>query len=289
VERKHQHILNVGRALLFQSKLPKHFWSYAILQAVYIINRIPSPLLNNKSPYSLCHNKDPDLTELKVFGCLCYASTIQNHRTKLDTRSRKSVYLGIKQGVKGAVLYDLNSRNIFVSRNVTFHEQILPYQSSDSKFHWKYYTDPDHSQADLSAETVTYIDDDLDHSTTPTSPLNSDSTPNSDSILNSESNSNHISDHVLHSETLTLTLQHLTSLENHPELLIDLHICLTMCAISLQLLINHHPQVSFILSLIIIHVLTCLLIIASLLCPFLLMMNQPVTNRPVNMTVGLKL
>ncbi|KAK2390516.1 putative mitochondrial protein [Trifolium repens] len=201
VERKHQHILNVGRALLFQSKLPKHFWSYAILQAVYIINRIPSPLLNNKSPYSLCHNKDPDLTELKVFGCLCYASTIQNHRTKLDTRSRKSVYLGIKQGVKGAVLYDLNSRNIFVSRNVTFHEQILPYQSSDSKFHWKYYTDPDHSQADLSAETVTYIDDDLDHSTTPTSPLNSDSTPNSDSILNSESNSNHISDPVLHSET----------------------------------------------------------------------------------------
>ncbi|PNX97245.1 hypothetical protein L195_g020471, partial [Trifolium pratense] len=43
----------------------------------------------------------PDLHELKVFGSLCYASTIQNHRTKLDTRARKDVYLGLKPGVKG--------------------------------------------------------------------------------------------------------------------------------------------------------------------------------------------
>jgi hypothetical protein len=159
VERKHQHILNVGRALLFQSKLPKQFWSYAVLQAVYIINRIPSPLLHNKSPYSLCFNQEPDLNDLKVFGCLCYASTIQSHGKKLDVRARKSVYLGHKQGVKGAVLFDLNSRNIFVSRNVTFHEQILPYQSSNSPFHWQYHSDPDTSSADSTAEPIIHADD----------------------------------------------------------------------------------------------------------------------------------
>jgi hypothetical protein len=192
VERKHQHILNVGRALLFQSKLPIFFWSYAILQAVYIINRIPSPLLNNKSPYTLCYNKEPDLTELKVFGCLCYASTIHNHRTKLDPRSRKSVYLGIKQGVKGAVLYDLNSKTIFVSRNVTFHEQILPYQNSNSTFHWEYHTNSDTSQADFSAEHVTCFDDEphshLDDSTIHTSPPHTEPNPNSESNTNSDSN-----------------------------------------------------------------------------------------------------
>ena len=76
VERKHQHVLNVGRALLFQSKLPKQFWSYAIFHATYIINRVPSNLLENKSPYFLLHKHTPNLHDLKVFGYLCNASTL---------------------------------------------------------------------------------------------------------------------------------------------------------------------------------------------------------------------
>ena len=37
VERKHQHILNVFRALLFQSKLPKMFWLYAVSHAIFLV------------------------------------------------------------------------------------------------------------------------------------------------------------------------------------------------------------------------------------------------------------
>lgn len=51
IERKHQHLLNVGRALLYQAKLSKTYWSYAFLYATFIINWVPAPILNHQSPY----------------------------------------------------------------------------------------------------------------------------------------------------------------------------------------------------------------------------------------------
>jgi len=66
VERKHQHILNITRALIFQSHLPKYFWSYDVVHAVFIMNRVPSLVLQNQSPYFLLHKMQLDLHQLKI-------------------------------------------------------------------------------------------------------------------------------------------------------------------------------------------------------------------------------
>jgi len=123
-------MLHVGRALLYQSKLPTPYWSYAILHATFIINRVTPPLLQTKSPYQLLHNKLPDIESFKVFGSLCYSSTFQAQRSKLSARARKSVFMGYSVGFKGLVLLDIHLREIYVSRHVQLHEHILPYPAN---------------------------------------------------------------------------------------------------------------------------------------------------------------
>jgi len=125
VERKHQHILNVACGLMFQSNLPKVFWSYAILHAVHLINRLLSHVIHNQSPFEILYGDKPDLSNLKIFGCICFASTLEHNRSKLDPRARKCIFLGLKKGNKGYMLIDVNNREIFISKNVIFHEHTL--------------------------------------------------------------------------------------------------------------------------------------------------------------------
>ncbi|KAL0398049.1 UNVERIFIED_CONTAM: Retrovirus-related Pol polyprotein from transposon RE1 [Sesamum calycinum] len=67
VERKHKHLLQIARALMFQSAIPSKFWTEAILTATFIVNRLPTSVLQWKSPYEVLYNKPVDYSVLKVF------------------------------------------------------------------------------------------------------------------------------------------------------------------------------------------------------------------------------
>ena len=71
-ERKNRHILETARAMLFEVNLSKRFWVDACHYAVTLINRMPTTIIGNNTPYELFYNKKPRVDTLKVFGCFCY-------------------------------------------------------------------------------------------------------------------------------------------------------------------------------------------------------------------------
>lgn len=126
VERKHQHLLNVTHAFLFQANLQHKFWCFALPHVAYLINYIPTTFLHNVSPYEKLYGHPCDISNLRVFGCLCYINTLNTHRHKLDPRDYPCVFIGFKPHTKGYLIYDLHSHNITSSRNITFYEDHFP-------------------------------------------------------------------------------------------------------------------------------------------------------------------
>ena len=131
VERKHNHILNVAGALRFQANLSLKVWGDCVQVACHLINRTPSVVLDYKTPYECLFGKPPTMTDIKIFGCLCYAYNISHGGDKFASKSRRCIFLGYFYTQKGWKLYDLETKKYFVSRIVKFIEHKYPFGASE--------------------------------------------------------------------------------------------------------------------------------------------------------------
>ena len=92
-----------------------------------MINRIPSRVLDNKSPIKILKSFYPhfrtsnELTP-RVFGCTTFVHVHSQHRDKLDPRAIKYVFLGYSSTKKGYNCYNPSARKFYISADVTFTE-----------------------------------------------------------------------------------------------------------------------------------------------------------------------
>ena len=64
-----------------------------MLGAVYMMNRLPSIALNNKSPFEVFHGVKGSLTHLRTIGCLCYAKCLPPG-DKFEAKAVPVVHMG---------------------------------------------------------------------------------------------------------------------------------------------------------------------------------------------------
>jgi Integrase core domain/GAG-pre-integrase domain len=132
-ERKNRHILEVTRSLLIGMNVPKYLWSEAMLSAVYLINRMPTDILNGKTPLQIVDPKSVLFhMPLKVFGCVCFVHIKGNKHDKLDSRVVKCVFTGYSSSQKGYKCFDPITKHRYISMDIIFVEN-QSYFDSDSR------------------------------------------------------------------------------------------------------------------------------------------------------------
>ncbi|KAJ0598803.1 putative RNA-directed DNA polymerase [Helianthus annuus] len=135
-ERKNRILLEITRALLIESRVPKSFWPEAIATATYLINRLPTKALDLKTPLKTLSDftKPPPTLTLppRVFGCSVYVNIPKIDRGKLGPFSEKCVFVGYGIDQKGYRCYSPRRRHMYTTLDCNFLETEYYYTSQHS-------------------------------------------------------------------------------------------------------------------------------------------------------------
>ncbi|KAL1549825.1 Beta-galactosidase 8 [Salvia divinorum] len=122
---------------MIESKIPKSFWPEAIATAVYLLNRLPTRILNFKTPLDLFseQNTIPSSLSLepRVFGCTVFVHVPKHERSKFSPCAIKCVFLGYGRNQKGYRCYDPTTQTMHTTLNCDFVEGEFFYSQPSSQ------------------------------------------------------------------------------------------------------------------------------------------------------------
>ena len=126
-ERKNRTLLEMARALIFDTHVPVHFWPEAIATVTYLTNRLPTKILQFQTPLSTLNTFTPVPSSHslppRIFGCVVYVHLPSRTRTKFEPRAVKCVFLGYGTTQKGYRCYDPIHYKLYTTMDCDFFEQ----------------------------------------------------------------------------------------------------------------------------------------------------------------------
>ena len=124
-ERANRTIVESARSMMEHAKLPRTFWAEAVVHAARIRNIFFSPRDHSKTSYELMHGTKPNISYLRVFGCLGWNHIPKDTRKKLDAKSELGIVIGCFENSQYKLW--IPSRDCAViSRDISICEDVFP-------------------------------------------------------------------------------------------------------------------------------------------------------------------
>ena len=158
-ERMNRTLVETMHSMLIDAKLPHAFWAEAISTAVYLRNRSPTKVLEDMTQFEAWMKQKPCVEHLRVFDCDAYAHVAKDERKKLESKSRKCIFLGYGEETKGYGLYVSSRSKVIYSRDVQFNEEGI----GSSKVGQMLCTEEDKHHVKLEFNTDDFSDDHLEN------------------------------------------------------------------------------------------------------------------------------
>lgn len=123
IERENRTIMESARLMLHSKKLELSLWAEAVNTAVFILNRTGTSTVKEKTPYELWNGEPAKIDQFRIFGSEVYVHIPKQQRRKLDAKSKKCIFFGYENDMKGFRVMD-ESKAIRVVRDVKFLSEV---------------------------------------------------------------------------------------------------------------------------------------------------------------------
>jgi len=91
------------------------------------MNRTPTTSIHGMTLEEKFIGKKPDVSHLRVFGCIVYVHVPNEKRSKLDPKAEKCIFIRYSLEQKGYRCFNPSTRKLQVSRDVVFDEMVSWY------------------------------------------------------------------------------------------------------------------------------------------------------------------
>lgn len=97
------------------------------MTAVFLINLLPSRVINMQTPIEKLLGTKPDYSFLRTFGCACWPNLHPYNTHKLAFRSMRCAFLGYSNQHKGYKCFDISTGRVYISRDLVFDETVFSF------------------------------------------------------------------------------------------------------------------------------------------------------------------